>query len=314
MTTPEPPGQEPPAQEPPIRDNPARWAPDPLGRHQYRYWDGTQWTDHVSDDGQVGTDAPIANPAPATGAATAPTPDDVLPEAAGYAASTAASPTPTGGFGATHLGAPIPGSGATASAAAYATPNASGHWTQPSAAYDATAVLGRRYGAFVIDAVISLIAFGLLFIATASTHTRAEMLREPGCHLSANDSSQVECDNRAVITVDDTVYEAEGGRYLLLCVAFTLLYFALMEGLTGATAGKHMTGLRVVTPAGTGIGVPRALVRWAVFAVDGPLTLFICGIVTSAVSTGHRRLGDMAANSYVIAKSDAGRPVDARPR
>jgi uncharacterized RDD family membrane protein YckC len=124
----------------------------------------------------------------------------------------------------------------------------------------------------------------------------------------------VECNNRAVVTVNDTVYEAEGGRYLLLCVVFTLLYFALMEGLTGATAGKHMTGLRVVTPEGTGIGFPRALVRWAVFAVDGPLTLFICGIVTSSVSAGHRRLGDMAANSYVIAKADAGRAVSVRPR
>ena len=54
--------------------------------------------------------------------------------------------------------------------------------------------------------------------------------------------------------------------------------------------------------------------RWAVFAVDGPLTLFICGIVTSSVSAGHRRLGDMAASSYVIAKADAGRAVNVRPR
>jgi uncharacterized RDD family membrane protein YckC len=212
------------------------------------------------------------------------------------------------GFGATHLGAPTPGSGAAASSAASAT------WTQPAPAHDVTAVLGRRYGAFLIDAAVSLVVFGLLFFATASTHTRAEMLREPGCHLSANDSSQVECNDRAVVTVNDTVYEAEGGMYLLLCVVFTLLYFALMEGLTGATAGKHMTGLRVVTPEGNGIGLVRALVRWAVFAVDGPLTLFICGIVTSSVSTGHRRLGDMAANSYVIAKADAGRPVNVRPR
>jgi uncharacterized RDD family membrane protein YckC len=297
--------------EPPIHDNPARWAPDPLGRHQYRYWDGSQWTEHVSDDGRVGTDPPIANPAPTTNPA--PATGDVPPEAAGYAAPTPAA-TPAVGFGATHLGAPTPGSGAAASSASSATSAASVTWTQPTPAYDVTAVLGRRYGAFLIDAAISLVVFGLLFFATASTHTRAEMLREPGCHLSANDSSQVECNNRAVVTVNDTVYEAEGGMYLLLCVLFTLLYFALMEGLTGATAGKHMTGLRVVSPEGKTIGLPRALVRWAVFAVDGPLTLFICGIVTSSVSAGHRRLGDMAANSYVIAKADAGRAVNVRPR
>jgi uncharacterized RDD family membrane protein YckC len=175
-------------------------------------------------------------------------------------------------------------------------------------------VLGRRYGAFLIDAAISLIVFGAIFFATASTHTRAEMLREPGCHLSANDSSQVECDNRAVVTVNDTVYEVEGGVYLLASIAFTLLYFALMEGLTGATLGKHMTGLRVVTPQGEKPGLGRALVRWAVFAVDGPLSFFLCGIITSSVSSGHRRLGDMAASTYVIGKADAGRPVPVRPR
>ncbi|MFA5565497.1 MAG: phospholipid scramblase-related protein [Acidimicrobiia bacterium] len=30
---------------------PANWYPDPAGRHEYRYWDGVQWTDHVSDGG-----------------------------------------------------------------------------------------------------------------------------------------------------------------------------------------------------------------------------------------------------------------------
>lgn len=29
----------------------AAWHPDPTGRHELRYWDGTQWTDHVSDQG-----------------------------------------------------------------------------------------------------------------------------------------------------------------------------------------------------------------------------------------------------------------------
>jgi uncharacterized RDD family membrane protein YckC len=203
----------------------------------------------------------------------------------------------------------MPGSGASAAMSPPATA-----WAQPPASFDPTAVLGRRYGAFVIDTVISLIVFGAFFFAPASTHTRAEMLRMPGCHLSANDSSQVECDNRAVVTVNDTVYEAEGGPYVLACIAFTLVYFALMEWLAGATLGKLMTGLRVVAPEGQKCGLGRALVRWLVFAVDGPLTLFICGIVTSSVSTGHRRLGDMAAGTYVIGKNDTGRPVNVRPR
>jgi hypothetical protein len=40
---------------------PAEWATDPTGRHEYRYWDGTAWTEHVSDRGVVGTDPPAEN-------------------------------------------------------------------------------------------------------------------------------------------------------------------------------------------------------------------------------------------------------------
>lgn len=32
------------------------WHPDPSGRHQYRYWDGTAWSAQVSDGGVVSTD------------------------------------------------------------------------------------------------------------------------------------------------------------------------------------------------------------------------------------------------------------------
>ena len=35
---------------------PAAWFEDPMGRHQYRYWDGTGWTDTVADNGQQAVD------------------------------------------------------------------------------------------------------------------------------------------------------------------------------------------------------------------------------------------------------------------
>ena len=35
---------------------PAGWFPDSVGRHEYRYWDGSAWTDHVSDGGEQGLD------------------------------------------------------------------------------------------------------------------------------------------------------------------------------------------------------------------------------------------------------------------
>ena len=48
--------------------HPASWLPDPLGRFQYRYWNGTEWTDQVSTNGTQESDpqgiGPSVNPAP----------------------------------------------------------------------------------------------------------------------------------------------------------------------------------------------------------------------------------------------------------
>jgi len=34
-------------------------------RHQYRYWSGTEWTEHVEDDGVPAIDPPPPTAAPA---------------------------------------------------------------------------------------------------------------------------------------------------------------------------------------------------------------------------------------------------------
>ncbi len=38
------------------------WYPDPMGRHEYRWYDGTRWTDQVSSHGRTSTD-PLQAPA-----------------------------------------------------------------------------------------------------------------------------------------------------------------------------------------------------------------------------------------------------------
>jgi Protein of unknown function (DUF2510) len=77
---------------------PAGWQPDPTGRHQYRYWDGSVWTDNVSDDGATSIDpfapappAPQPPPAPTAPAPTTPTTSG--PEPAAFPATEA---TPRG--------------------------------------------------------------------------------------------------------------------------------------------------------------------------------------------------------------------------
>lgn len=43
----------------------AQWYPDPSGRHQFRYWDGRQWTPHVTTHGRPGIDPLPSAPAAA---------------------------------------------------------------------------------------------------------------------------------------------------------------------------------------------------------------------------------------------------------
>jgi hypothetical protein len=35
----------------------ASWFPDPSGRHQLRYWNGSEWTPHVADSGTVSSES-----------------------------------------------------------------------------------------------------------------------------------------------------------------------------------------------------------------------------------------------------------------
>jgi uncharacterized protein YxjI len=57
--------QAPPAQ-PAQPAHPPAWYPDPFGRHESRWWDGHQWTEHVASHGRQSVDAPVGgSPIPA---------------------------------------------------------------------------------------------------------------------------------------------------------------------------------------------------------------------------------------------------------
>jgi len=40
----------------PPQNAPSGWLPDPSRRHEYRYWDGHQWTNQIADGGVSGVD------------------------------------------------------------------------------------------------------------------------------------------------------------------------------------------------------------------------------------------------------------------
>ena len=51
-----------PGPEPEQTPAEAKWAADPTGRHQWRYWDGKAWTDYVGDDGRETRDPMTSGP------------------------------------------------------------------------------------------------------------------------------------------------------------------------------------------------------------------------------------------------------------
>jgi hypothetical protein len=68
---------------------PAEWYSDPSGRYQYRYWDGSQWTNQVSSGGPSAVDpnpldVTVINtpPAPGSQAALAQQPEPAAPQPA----------------------------------------------------------------------------------------------------------------------------------------------------------------------------------------------------------------------------------------
>jgi hypothetical protein len=102
-----------------VTDTTGSWQPDPHGRHQYRYWDGTSWTDQVADDGVTAVDPPDPGgaPPPSEGSADAPadtpadaTPGEPTPPAPADPTTTSswgAPPTDPGATTSMPLGAPV---------------------------------------------------------------------------------------------------------------------------------------------------------------------------------------------------------------
>jgi hypothetical protein len=57
LMAPTQPGAQPdPARPAPPLQPPRSWLPDPAGRHELRYWDGTGFTEHVADAGKISVD------------------------------------------------------------------------------------------------------------------------------------------------------------------------------------------------------------------------------------------------------------------
>jgi len=99
---------------------------------------------------------------------------------------------------------------------------------------------------------------------------------------------------------------AEGNPWPLaiaLAVTMPFFYFLLFEWLYGATPGKVLLDMRVVTTDGRPCGLRAAAVRGLLRYVDGLLIGFVLWLLMRKAP--HQRLGDRAAGTLVVADGRA---------
>jgi uncharacterized RDD family membrane protein YckC len=168
---------------------------------------------------------------------------------------------------------------------------------------DPTAVVGKRIGAALIDVVITLVVGVLMFLVNHNTVSRSDLLG-----LSCSDVRDAGGTNLC-ITSGDKLYYAEGGTARAIYGVVFLVGIAnsvALQGATGASIGKHVAGLRVIKKdTGQLASYGPVALRWLVGLLDVSCC-FLIGLIMIATTKGHRRLGDMAANTLVVGTESVG--------
>jgi len=174
---------------------------------------------------------------------------------------------------------------------------------------DPTKALWRRIFAYAIDGLIA--TFVVLAVAAALGNVDTMDARRcpddvDGDRLCIDlTSGTADDDDEQILLIDtDAVLIAAGAG-----LAWVLVNSVLLQGATGATVGKFITGARVVRPDGRPPGAWKALGRTLMLVIDTISLILPLGLWVAMFSRGHQRLGDMTAGTYVVKARYAGRPV-----
>lgn len=180
---------------------------------------------------------------------------------------------------------------------------------------DPRRVLGRRVGAYAIDALIGFAISVVLFFALAEQIDKPRLLDgDAACDIIESSESASLC-----FAGGDTLFYATDSQAVLLFlipVGYWFLLNGIVQGLTGATVGKAILGLRVVDEQGAICGIPKALGRTTVGIIDSLPTAMGVGFLVAVNRSDRRRLGDLAARTNVVRTFDVGSPPNvavARP-
>jgi uncharacterized RDD family membrane protein YckC len=194
-------------------------------------------------------------------------------------------------------------------------------------ASDPTAVSGRRVGGYVVDWLIfiTLIPAAVFFLTADGTWyedgPRCGQLERAGVI-----DSGYSCVRTELTTTDDgdetTSYDTfvwKNSASVLAgatSLAYLVVVLWILQGLTGATVGKLIFGIRTVDEQGGPPGLGRQILRGIGGIVDAlPFCLMpllpLVGLITMLATKKHRRVGDMLANTYVVQAAAVGSPLPA---
>lgn len=190
---------------------------------------------------------------------------------------------------------------------------------------DPTKIMGSRIGAYAIDVVLSVGVVAAVFFAFGGSHfeeidagtpaaaqricndVNKDLGRDPGGDV------QLDPDDQMCIAFGSTARVATGDDFRQLqieiygsSIVFGLLNYVVLSAIAGGTIGKLVFGLRVVTARGQRAGLGRNLVRWLLLILDAACC-WLPGLLTASNTKGHRRIGDLAAGTFVVHRSAEGR-------
>ncbi|HVJ95475.1 MAG TPA: RDD family protein [Acidimicrobiia bacterium] len=173
---------------------------------------------------------------------------------------------------------------------------------------DPTAVMGRRVVAYLIDfALVTSIEIALLAATKDRTFTGIPSGFSDACRVIRDESDfSGQC-----LQLGSRAWTWTTGAFILalgLATLVGLLNNVILQTATGASIGKMIMGLRVVTADGETAGLGRQFGRWMMLIVDAGLCFV--GFFVAAFTHPHRRLGDSVASTYVVAVADTGRPLE----
>ena len=197
-----------------------------------------------------------------------------------------------------------------------------------------TDVLGRRFAAYFLDGILSAIVLGLLvipaFLSAAdqtSFPTSSQASRYCNTTPASNFDEQTESTDPQprytgsglCLALEDTAYvvpESKVGTIALLgglgLFIVGILNLVVLQGMTGATAGKHALGIRTVNRLGQPAGIGRMLLRLLGGLVDG-ICYGVVGLIVVLASSERRRVADLAAGTWVVDRSSVGRSPELNP-